>query len=67
MLQVFRSKYKNKHCGTFGNVGCLGFNGNKIITAGSGGIVLTNNKKIAKDIKHLSMVAKNIDGHLFGK
>lgn len=52
------SKYKNKHCGTFGNVGCLSFNGNKIITAGSGGIVLTNNKKIAEDIKHLSMVAK---------
>tara|TARA_B100000767_G_scaffold275739_1_gene314888 strand:+ start:4532 stop:5716 length:1185 start_codon:yes stop_codon:yes gene_type:complete len=52
------SRYKNKHCGTFGNVGCLSFNGNKIITSGSGGAVLTNSKKIATKIKHLSMVAK---------
>lgn len=37
---------KKKHAGTFGQVGCLSFNGNKIITTGSGGAILTNNKKI---------------------
>jgi len=52
------SFYKNKHVGNFGLVGCISFNGNKIITTGSGGIILTNNKKISVKIRHLVQTAK---------
>lgn len=52
------SKTNNKHLGTIGDIGVLSFNGNKIITAGSGGMVLTNNKKIADNVRHLSNQAK---------
>ena len=37
--------YKKKHAGTFGIAGCLSFNGNKLITTGGGGAVITNNPK----------------------
>ncbi len=56
--EALGSFYKNKHLGTFGDVGCISFNGNKIITTGGGGVVLTNNSKLAKKIKHLSNTAK---------
>ena len=36
--------YKNNHAGTIGDIGCLSFNGNKIITSGAGGMILTNKK-----------------------
>lgn len=52
------SFYKKKHLGTFGNLGVLSFNGNKIITTGGGGAILTSNKKLAKKIRHLSTTAK---------
>lgn len=52
------SFYKNKHTGTFGNLGIISFNGNKIITAGAGGCIITNNKLLAKKAKHLSTTAK---------
>ncbi|MDC0182756.1 LegC family aminotransferase [Nitrosomonadales bacterium] len=52
------SYYKNKHTGTFGLMGTLSFNGNKTITTGGGGAILTNNKEIAKKAKHLSTTAK---------
>ena len=52
------SFFKQKHLGTFGKIGCLSFNGNKIITTGGGGAILTNNKKIYKKIKHLATTAK---------
>ena len=48
------SFYKEKHVGTFGDIGVLSFNGNKIITTGGGGALLTNSKKIYK--KMLSLV-----------
>lgn len=41
-------KFKNKFTGTIGDISCLSFNGNKIITAGSGGAIITNNKIFAK-------------------
>lgn len=44
--------FKNKHSGILGDIGCFSFNGNKIITTGSGGAVITNNKKYAKKIKY---------------
>ena len=52
------SFYKKKHLGTFGDIGCLSFNGNKIITTGGGGAVITNNKNLANKIKHLTNTAK---------
>ncbi|MAR78142.1 MAG: hypothetical protein CMD43_04270 [Gammaproteobacteria bacterium] len=52
------SKFKGKHSGTFGNVGCFSFNGNKIITCGGGGMIVTNDENIAKKAKHLSTQAK---------
>ena len=52
------SLYKKKHLGTFGNVGILSFNGNKIITSGSGGAILTNSKKIYLKALHLICVSK---------
>ena len=42
--EALGSLYKKKHLGTFGDAGVLSFNGNKPITCGSGGAVITNNK-----------------------
>jgi len=52
------SLYKYKHTGTFGQIGTISFNGNKIITAGGGGCIITNNKVLAKKAKHLTTTAK---------
>ena len=52
------SIYKDKHTGTFGELGVMSFNGNKIITAGGGGCVITDNKSLANKAKHLSTTAK---------
>ena len=51
------SFYKNQHTGTFGDFGALSFNGNKILTTGGGGIILTNEAKAAR-AKHLTTTAK---------
>ena len=47
-----------KHCGTFGDIGIISFNGNKVLTTGGGGVLLTNSKKIFDRAKHLSTTAK---------
>ena len=52
-------KFKKKHTGTIGTVGCLSFNGNKIITTGGGGMILTNSQKIAKKARYLTTQAKD--------
>jgi perosamine synthetase len=52
------SFYKDKHTGTFGKMGCFSFNGNKVITSGGGGMIVTDNAKLAKKAKHLSTTAK---------
>ena len=52
------SKYKGRHLGTFGEAGVLSFNGNKPITCGSGGMIITNKKNLAFFTKHLSTHAK---------
>ena len=52
------SLYKGKQTGTFGKIGVLSFNGNKIITAGGGGCILTNETTLAKKAKHLTTTAK---------
>jgi perosamine synthetase len=52
------SMYKNKHTGTYGQIGVISFNGNKIITSGGGGCIITNNQILAKKAKHLTTTAK---------
>lgn len=52
------SFYAKKHTGTFGKVGIISFNGNKTITTGGGGIMLTECSKIAEHARHLSTTAK---------
>jgi len=52
------SFFKGKHTGTFGQIGIMSFNGNKIITAGGGGCLITNDKSIAIKAKHLTTTAK---------
>lgn len=47
-----------KHTGTFGQTGVLSFNGNKIITTGGGGAILTDDTELARHIKHLTTTAK---------
>jgi len=52
------SLYHDKHTGTFGLLGVLSFNGNKTITTGGGGAILTNNRELAQKAKHLTTTAK---------
>lgn len=52
------SFYKNKHTGCFSRVSILSFNGNKIVTTGGGGAVLTQDQLLADQIRHLSTTAK---------
>ncbi len=51
------SLYKGRHTGTFGELGTLSFNGNKIITTGGGGMILTN-ENLGIKAKHLTTTAK---------
>ena len=57
--EALGSYYNNKHAGTFGTFGTFSFNGNKIITTGGGGMIITNDEYLAKKAKHLSTQAKS--------
>jgi len=52
-------KFKSKHTGTIGKLGCISFNGNKIITTGGGGMILTDDAKLAEKAKYLTTQAKD--------
>jgi len=52
------SLYENKHTGNFGKISVMSFNGNKIITTGGGGMLLTNDSEISKLAKHVTTTAK---------
>jgi len=52
------SYYKGRQTGTFGKLGVLSFNGNKLITTGGGGMILTDDEELAKMAKHLTTQAK---------
>ena len=52
------SYYKNRHTGSFGKVGVFSFNGNKIITTGGGGMLVTDDEALAKRAKHITTTAK---------
>ena len=51
-------KFAGKFAGTVGDIGCYSFNGNKIITTGAGGAVVSNHPDWAEHAKHLSTQAK---------
>jgi dTDP-4-amino-4,6-dideoxygalactose transaminase len=52
------SKFHNQHTGTFGKFGTLSFNGNKTITTGGGGMILTNDIVLGEKAKHITTQAK---------
>ena len=52
------STYKGKHTGTFGKLGAISFNGNKIITSGGGGCIITDDEELAIKAKHMTTTAK---------
>lgn len=52
------SYFKGKHTGTFGKIGVFSFNGNKTITCGGGGALITDDEELAKKAKHLTTQAK---------
>lgn len=56
--EALGSYLNRQHLGTFGDAGILSFNGNKIITTGGGGVILTNDETIAKTCRHLANTAK---------
>lgn len=61
--QALGTFYRKRHVGDFGDCGILSFNGNKILTTGGGGALLTHYKSLYDKAKHLSMAAK-VDGRL---
>lgn len=52
------SRYKGRICGSLGKLAAISFNGNKIVTTGGGGAIVTNDSDLAKRAKHLSTTAK---------
>lgn len=56
--EALGSTYKGRHAGTFGTLGNFSFNGNKIISTGGGGVIVTNHENLASKAKHLTTTAK---------
>ena len=56
--EALGSTYKGQHAGTFGDFGVFSFNGNKIISTGGGGVIVTDNPTYAKKARHLTTQAK---------
>jgi aminotransferase in exopolysaccharide biosynthesis len=52
-------KYKGKHAGTIGDIGIYSFNGNKIMTTGGGGMIVSDNEELLVRAKHLTTQAKS--------
>jgi len=57
--EALGSYYKGKHAGSFGLMGTFSYNGNKIITTGGGGMIVTNDEALAIKAKHLTTQAKS--------
>ncbi len=56
--EALGSTRDGKHCGTFGQIGIYSFNGNKIITSGGGGAIVTDDEKLGAHAKHITTTAK---------
>ena len=56
--EALGSFHKGQHAGSFGKFGCFSFNGNKIITCGGGGVIVTDDEALAKKAKHITTQAK---------
>jgi perosamine synthetase len=63
--EALGSYYKGKHAGTIGKFGTLSYNGNKLITTGGGGMILTDDEVLAKKAKHLTTQAKSKSDEYF--
>ena len=63
--EALGSRQNGNHAGTWGMLGTLSFNGNKIITTGGGGMILTQDEKLAKWAKHLTTTAKRVGEEYF--
>lgn len=59
------SYYRGRHTGTFGRIGVLSFNGNKIVTTGGGGAILTNDETLAAQARHLTTTARTAERFTF--
>jgi aminotransferase in exopolysaccharide biosynthesis len=55
----FNQKQEKRHTGTVGDIGCFSFNGNKIITTGGGGMIITNVPEFSEKAKYLTTQAKD--------
>ncbi|SMC23231.1 perosamine synthetase [Clostridium acidisoli DSM 12555] len=58
--EALGSEYRSKKVGMVGDIGCFSFNGNKIITTGAGGMLVTNNEEWGKRAKYLSTQTKTV-------
>lgn len=56
--EALGSTFNDKHAGTFGKLGVFSFNGNKIISTGGGGVIVTDDEALAKRARHLTTQAK---------
>lgn len=56
--EALGSRWRGRHAGTFGRLGALSFNGNKLVTTGGGGAVLTDDPELGRRAKHLTTTAK---------
>lgn len=57
--EALGSYYEGVHAGIWASVGCFSFNGNKIMTTGGGGMIVTDDENLAKKAKHLTTQAKS--------
>ena len=63
---AIESKFNNQHCGTFGDIGCFSLDNNKLLAAGEGGVLVTNNKNfferalLASEILHKKNISCSI-------
>lgn len=57
--EALGARYKGRRVGAHSLAGCLSFNGNKIVTSGGGGMVLTNDERLADRIRHLTTQARD--------
>lgn len=57
--KYIKGKFAGRHTGTIGKLGCISFNGNKIITTGGGGMILTNDDSYAEQASYLTTQAKD--------